>query len=177
MDESILAREIDRPHCKFISMESMEDETQQDSIYNLNIRGVFNNLANLEEFLGQIDHKEHVKAITLTEVVNADHTEKNYFVDSHTLLSACRENNKNRGSVGILVLDSLQSTVPNISHNYLADIFESITVIIKDIKAIIAPIYRPNGCANSCPKEFNKFLSLFLQDLSHCYQPIYSQFF
>ena len=90
---------------------------------------------------------------------------KNNFVDSHTLVSACRESNKNRGGVGILILHSLQFTLPNITHNYKEDIFESITVIIKDIKAIIVSIYRPTGCAKSCPREFNNFLPLFLQDI------------
>ena len=72
----ILAREINRPECKAISMESISEDIQQDSIYNLNIRGLNNNLSSLEEFLGQIEHREHVKAITLTEIFNADHQEK-----------------------------------------------------------------------------------------------------
>ena len=123
MGEPILARELDRPHCKYVSMESMHDETQQDSIYNLNIRGLRNNLASLEEFLGQVQHTEHIKAITLTEIFDANHLEKNNFVESHTLISACRESNKNRGGVGILIHDSLQFSAPTITHNLLEDVF------------------------------------------------------
>ncbi len=163
--ESVVAREIDRPQCKFISMEGISEDIQADTIYNINIRGLRNNLTNLEEFLGQLKYRDHAKAITLTEIFNADHSEKNNYVESHTLVSACRENNKNRGGVGILIHDSLQFTMPSIAHNHLEDIFESITVVIKDIKAIIVSIYRPTGCAKSCPKEFNKFLHLFIQDL------------
>ena len=164
--EPVLARVIDRPDCNFVSMETLRDEITSDSIYNINIRGLRKNLGNLEEFLGQLQHKEHAKAITLTEIFNADHNEKNNYVESHVLVSACRESNKNRGGVGILVHDTLQFTTPNINHCYLKDIFESITVVIKDIKAIVVSIYRPTGCAQSSPKEFNKYLKLFLKDLN-----------
>ena len=165
-NESVLDRVIDRPACNFISMETMGEKHMPDSIYNINIRGLRRNLGNLEEFLGQIQNIEHTKAITLTEIFNADHNEKNTFVESHILVSACRVSNKNRGGVGILVHKSLQFTTPTINHSYMDEIFESITVVIKDIKAIVVSIYRPTGCGLSNPKEFNKYLKQFLRDLA-----------
>ena len=163
--EPVLARVIDRPDCNFIDMHTLSEDMLADTIYNINIRGLKNNLGNLEEFLNQLQYKAHAKAITLTEIFNADHNEKNNYVESHTLVSACRTTNKNRGGVGVLIHESLQFTTANIEHNYLEDIFESITVIIKDIKAIIVSIYRPTGCAKSNPRDFNNFLTMFLEDL------------
>ena len=46
------------------------------------------------------------------------------------------------------------------------EIFESITVVINDIKAIVVSIYRPTGGRLSNPKEFNKYLKHFLKDLA-----------
>ena len=163
--ENVLDRVIDRPACSFINMETMEEETRSDTLYNINIRGLRRNLGNLEEFLGQLQNKEHAKAITLTEIYNADHNEKNNFVESHILVSACRASNKNRGGVGVLVHETLQFTTPIINHSFMDEIFESITVVIKDIKAIVVSIYRPTGGRLSNPKEFNKYLKLFLKDL------------
>ena len=136
-NETVLARVIERPICNYISMENIGEDTPSDTLYNINIRGLRRNLGNLEEFLGQLHNTEHAKAITLTEIFNADHNDKNNFTESHVLISACRTSNKNRGGVGILIHESLQFTTPTINHDYLDEIFESITVVIKDIKAII----------------------------------------
>ena len=164
--ENVLDRVIDRPPCNFISMETIGEGNMSDSLYNINIRGLRRNLGNLEEFLGQLQHKEHAKAITLTEIFNADHNEKNNFVESHILISACRASNKNRGGVGVLVHETLQFTTPIINQSFMDEIFESITVVINDIKAIVVSIYRPTGGRLSNPKEFNKYLKHFLKDLA-----------
>ena len=164
-NETVLARVIDRPICNYISMDNLREDTPSDTLYNINIRGLRRNLGNLEEFLGQLPNTEHAKAITLTEIFNADHNEKNNFIESHVLISACRTSNKNRGGVGILIHESLQFTTPTINHDYLDEIFESITVVIKDIKAIVVSIYRPTGGRQSSPREFNNHLSKFLKDL------------
>ena len=103
--DPVLARVIDRPECKSIIMESINEELMADSILNLNIRGLKSNLGNLEEFMGQIENRSRIKAITLTEIFNADHTEKNNYLDSHTLVSACRISNKHRGGTGIMIHD------------------------------------------------------------------------
>ena len=163
--ELVLARVIDRPECKLINMDSINEELMADCILNLNIRGLKSNIGNLEEFIGQIENNTRIKAITLTEIFNADHTEKNNYLDSHTLVSACRISNKHRGGVGIMIHDSLQFTTAAIVHDHKEDIFESITVIIKEIKTIVVSIYRPTACAASSPREFNNFLRLFLIDL------------
>ena len=158
-------RHLGIPSCDYKSSTEIQHNNRTDSILNLNIRGLRANLAALEEFTDSYSNLAHVKIIALTEIFNADSQDKNNYLKTHTLTSACRDTNPNRGGVGIMVQNQLQFTVIDIEDSFLEGLFESITILVPAMKAIVTCIYRPNAHANSNTDNFITRLTTYIDQL------------
>ena len=137
IDELVIGEELGRPKCKFIDLEKLNETPMVHKLYNINVRGFKNSLSEMEEFLNSLKNVQHARAITLTEVFDVDHTEKNNYLNSHTLVSKCRKGNAKRGGAGILVADECQFSIPDLKTSFREGFFETITVIIKESKSIM----------------------------------------
>ncbi len=101
--------------------------------------------------------------MVLTEIFNADATEKDNYFDSHIFTSTTRhDRSPNHGGVGILIEKTLNFRTPDIPGQFIEGLIEGKTVIIQDLKMIIVGIYRPNGCPNSNTALFTEKLQELL---------------
>ena len=144
-----LQQHINPPECTYREAEEVYEETAQGTILNLNIRGLRANLDGLKELLDSFENSSYIKIIALSELFNSCSDQKNNYLDSHTLISACRVINCDRGGVGFMVSNDLQFSKLKIQNEFIEGLFESITIKIPAMKSIMTCVYRPNGHDNS----------------------------
>ena len=161
MDETlIIGEEIPRTHCEERPGDYLNKKELGITILNCNVRGFRSNADRINEFLEGLHDPKKIKLIGLTESYDCGH--KNNYVETHILVSKSRPSNMHRGGVAFLVENDMQYTIPTIPNEFVDGIFESMTIAIKDIKVLATIIYRPTGCVNSDPSEFNNILKEFL---------------
>ena len=83
--------------------------------------------------MNSLNNPQEIKVVALTEVFNADHRDKDNFIDSHVLTSTIRQDmSPNHGGVGLLIEKNLNFSTPEIPGQYiegLIDIEGKTTVI------------------------------------------------
>ena len=167
LDESaadVIGTEIPRVNCVGIDASQLNTKDHEgDLVLNCNIRGLRANLENLREFLNVVDNPSRVKLMGLTEVFCCG--DKNNYLEDHVLVARERPSNKNRGGVAFLVANHLQYTTPHINNDFIDGVFESLTIVVKELKIVASVVYRPTGCVASDPLEFNSRLKEFLANL------------
>ena len=156
----VIGEEIPRTRCSERPAEYLNKKELGSTILNCNVRGFRSNVDRINEFLEGLHNPKKIKLIGLSESYDCGH--KNNYVDTHVLVSKSRPSNKHRGGVAFLVENSLHFTTPSLPNEFVDGVFESLTIAIKDIKILATIIYRPTGCVNSDPAEFNKLLKDFL---------------
>ena len=159
-DTMVIGEEIPRTRCSERPAEYLNKKELGSTILNCNVRGFRSNVDRINEFLEGLHNPKKIKLIGLSESYDCGH--KNNYVDTHVLVSKSRPSNKHRGGVAFLVENSLHFTTPSLPNEFVDGVFESLTIAIKDIKILATIIYRPTGCVNSDPAEFNKLLKDFL---------------
>ena len=78
--------EMPLPTCTYVGASELNNR-KGDKIMGLNIRGLRANNASLSEFLEGLNKPQELKVLALTEIFNADSTEKDNYISTHNFIS------------------------------------------------------------------------------------------
>ena len=166
--------EMPLPTCTYVGASELNNR-KGDKIMGLNIRGLRANNASLSEFFDGLNKPQELKVLALTEIFNADSTEKDNYIPSHNFISTIRkERSPNHGGIGFMIEKSLNYRSVEIENSFIEGLIESMVIIIPDLKALILGVYRPNSCPNSNTALFTQKLKEIMNSISKI--PEYKKF-
>ena len=82
--------ETQLPNCSFLGAADLNN-IKGDKLVGLNIRGLKSNHASLADFFDGLNRPQDVKILTLTEIFNADSSEKDNYIPTHNFISSIRK--------------------------------------------------------------------------------------
>ena len=158
--------EMQLPNCTFLGAAELNNK-KGDKLAGLNIRGLKSNNASLADFFDGLNRPQDIKILALTEIFNADSSEKDNYIPTHNFISSIRkERSPNHGGLGFLIEKSLSFKVIEVENMFIEGLIESKAIAVPDIKALVLGIYRPNSCPNSNTALFIQKLKEIMNAIS-----------
>ena len=158
--------ETQLPNCSFLGAADLNN-IKGDKLAGLNIRGLKSNHASLSDFFDGLNRPQDVKILTLTEIFNADSSEKDNYIPTHNFISSIRkERSSNHGGVGFLIEKNLSFKLIEVENMFIEGLIESKAIVVPDIKALVLGVYRPNSCPNSNTALFIQKLKEIMNAIS-----------
>ena len=82
--------EMQLPNCTFLGAAELNNK-KGDKLAGLNIRGLKSNNASLADFFDGLNRPQDIKILALTEIFNADSSEKDNYIPTHNFISSIRK--------------------------------------------------------------------------------------